>query len=252
MQNGIVYLRLRGFNNQTTKQVTINLIQGLQKAEQMLGRKARGVIIDLRGNPGGVFKQAVMVSNLFLVNGRIISTRGRHPESHNDYNANGTDITDGLSLIVLINGRSASASEIVAAALQDHDRAIVIGSTSYGKGTVQTIRKLPNHGELTLTWSRFQTPSGYFLNKLGVPPSVCASGRLYVTATEYIKAALSQASQYSKTLREWRTVPTKEKSERHRLKEICPMTNQQNSLDIEIAEKLLLDKQLFHRVKSLN
>jgi carboxyl-terminal processing protease len=252
VRNGIVYLRLSGFNNRTTRQVARNLVQGLREAQEQSGQKAKGVILDLRGNPGGLLKQAVNVSDLFLVDGRIISTRGRHPASEHDYDARGTDLTDGLPLVVLINGRSASASEIVAAALQDHERAIVIGSTSYGKGTVQTVIRLPNDGEITLTWSRFQAPSGYFLHELGVPPSICASKEKKTTASEYIEAALGQASQLSATLKAWHTVTTKQKSERDRLKSICPTTNKRDPLDIKIAEILLLDAALFQRVKALS
>jgi carboxyl-terminal processing protease len=248
VRNGIVYLRLSGFNSQTTIQVASNLVRGIKKS----GQQAKGIIIDLRGNPGGLLKQAVQVSDLFLVNGRIISTRGRHPGSYQNYEASGTDLTNGLPLVVLINGRSASASEIVAASLQDQERAIIIGSTSFGKGTVQTVIRLPNNGEITLTWSRFQAPSGYFLHGLGVPPSVCASGGHNLTADEYIKRALNQANQYSKTLHAWRAVHINQTSKRQRLKEICPTANKQTSVDIEIAETLLLDKLLFQQVKLLN
>jgi carboxyl-terminal processing protease len=252
VRNGIIYLRLSGFNNRTTRQVARNLVQGLREAQEQSGQRAKGVILDLRGNPGGLLKQAVNVSDLFLKDGRIISTRGRHPASDHDYDARGTDLTDGLPLVVLINGRSASASEIVAAALQDHERAIVIGSTSYGKGTVQTVIRLPNDSEITLTWSRFQAPSGYFLHELGVPPSICASKEKKTTASEYIEAALGQANQLSATLQAWHTVTASQKSERERLKSICPTTNKRNPLDIKIAEKLLLDAALFQRVKALS
>ncbi len=252
VRNGIVYIRVSGFNNRTTRQVARNLVQGLKEAHQQTEQKAKGVILDLRGNPGGILKQAVNVSDLFLVDGRIISTRGRHPQSDHDYEARGTDLTHGLPVVVLINGRSASASEIVAAALQDHERAIVIGSTSYGKGTVQTVIRLPNDGEITLTWSRFQAPSGYFLHGLGVPPSICATRKDRANAIEYINAALEDAGQHSEILQAWHSVTSDQKTERDRLKAICPTTNKSNPLDIQIAEKLLLDATLYQRVKALN
>ncbi len=252
VRNGIVYIRLSGFNNRTTRQVARNLIQGLREAQQQSGQKAKGIILDLRGNPGGLLKQAVNVSDLFLVNGRIISTRGRHPASDHDYDARGTDLADGLPIVVLVNGRSASASEIVAAALQDHERAIVIGSTSYGKGTVQTVIRLPNDAEITLTWSRFQAPSGYFLHGLGVPPSICPTRDETADAAKHIETALDKASQHSETLQAWHSVTAAQKSERDRLKAICPTTNKRNPLDIEIAERLLLDASLYQRVKALS
>ncbi|MBT3990305.1 MAG: S41 family peptidase [Rhodospirillaceae bacterium] len=252
VKNGIIYIRVSGFNNRTTRQVARNLVQGLREAHQQTGQKAKGIILDLRGNPGGLLKQAVNVSDLFLVDGRIISTRGRHPASDHDYDARGTDLADGLPLVVLINGRSASASEIVAAALQDHERAIIIGSTSYGKGTVQTVIRLPNDAEITLTWSRFQAPSGYFLHGLGVPPLICATRNEQANATNYIDEALEKAGQLSETLQAWHSVAISQKSERERLKATCPTTNKRNPLDIQIAEKLLLDASLYQRVKALN
>ena len=156
-----------------------------------------------------------------------------------------------MPLIILINGKSASASEIVAAALQDHLRAVVIGSTSYGKGTVQTIIRLPNNGEIALTWSHFQTPSGYFLNGLGVPPSVCATGEEKPTAIEYIQAALKQTDKHIKKLRAWHTVNISQKRKRNRLKAMCPTTQKSNPLDRKIAEELLLNTSLYQRVIAL-
>jgi carboxyl-terminal processing protease len=252
VRNGIVHVRVSGFNNRTTRQVARNLARGLKEARRQTGQKAKGIIFDLRGNPGGLLKQAVNVSDLFLADGRIISTRGRHPASDHDYEAKGADIAKGLPLVVLINGRSASASEIVAAALQDHERAIVIGTTSFGKGTVQTVIRLPNDAEITLTWSRFQAPSGYFLHGLGVPPSICAPLDSKVGASDLIDSALGNAVRHSETLQAWHSVSIQQKSERERLKSICPSTNKRNPVDIKIAEKLLQDASLYQRVKALS
>ncbi len=154
--------------------------------------------------------------------------------------------------MVLINCRSASASEIVAAALQDHNRAVVIGSTSFGKGTVQTVITLPNKAEITLTWSRFQTPSGYFLHGLGVSPSICATRDENSDAANVIETALWNAVQHTESVQSWHSVSTKQKRERQRLKEICPATNQLNPIDVKIAERLLKDTALYQRVKALN
>ena len=135
----------------------------------------RGVILDLRGDPGGVLDQAVAVADLFMDSGRIVSTHGRNPDSHQYFEATPGDIANGLPMAILINGNSASASEIVAAALQDSGRAVLIGTNSYGKGTVQTVPRLPNNGEIALTWARYFAPSGYTLNHIGVLPSICTN-----------------------------------------------------------------------------
>ena len=133
-------------------------------------------MLDLRGNPGGLLKQSIKVADLLLTQGKIISTRGRHADSIHNYEAGGHDLAFGLPVLVLVDGKSASAAEIVAAALQDRDRAVVIGTSSFGKGSVQTVIRLPNDGEITLTWSKLVAPSGYLLHGLGVRPAICTSG----------------------------------------------------------------------------
>ena len=119
-----------------------------------------GLVLDLRNNPGGLLDQAVAVADAFLDKGEIVSTRGRRPDSIQRFNARPGDILDGLPMVVLINGGSASASEIVAGALQDHHRAIVMGTQSFGKGSVQTIMPIAGHGAIRLTTARYYTPSG--------------------------------------------------------------------------------------------
>jgi len=167
------YIHLFGFNTDTAQ----SLEREISEAEQEIGDGFKGLVLDLRDNPGGLLDQAVEVSDLFIESGRIVSTHGRHPDSHQYFEATSGDVLDRRPMVVLVNGNSASASEIVAAALQDSGRAVVVGSNSFGKGTVQTVLRLPNNGELTLTWARFHAPSGYTLNKLGVLPTVCTSGR---------------------------------------------------------------------------
>ncbi|MBV5324033.1 MAG: S41 family peptidase, partial [Rhodospirillaceae bacterium] len=139
------------------------------------GGGLQGVILDLRGNPGGLLDKAVTVVDLFVAQGPILTTKGRHPEATNAFDAHPGDMGEDLAVVVLVDGRSASAAEIVASSLQDSGRAVVIGTNSYGKGTVQTVISLPNDGEITLTWSRFHTPSGYALHGLGVLPALCTS-----------------------------------------------------------------------------
>ena len=130
------------------------------------------MILDLRGNSGGVLNQAIKVVDLFLENGKILTTRGRHPFSQQEFLATEDDILAGKPLIVLINGGSASSSEIVAAALQYHKRAVIIGTSSYGKGSVQSIIPLRNRGAIRLTISKYYLPSGKSISEVGVSPDI--------------------------------------------------------------------------------
>ena len=144
----------------------------MKSLKQQAGNKLRGVIVDLRNNPGGLLDQAVAVSDAFLDKGEIVSTRGRRSDDAQRYNARPGDIAAGLPVVVLINGGSASASEIVAGALQDHHRAILLGTKSFGKGSVQTIIPLPGHGAMRLTTARYYTPSGRSIQAKGIDPDI--------------------------------------------------------------------------------
>ena len=165
-----VVLRISTFNDQTTP----NLIAGLNKQVEEAGgiENVNGVILDLRNNPGGLLNQAIRVSDEFLNSGEIVSTRGRNPEDGERFNATPGDLAEGLPIVVLINGGSASASEIVAGALQDHRRAIVVGTKSFGKGSVQTVMPLRGDGAMRLTTARYYTPSGRSIQALGVSPDI--------------------------------------------------------------------------------
>ncbi len=169
----IAYIRISAFNERTAKRVA----EAVGQARTEIGADLGGLILDLRDNPGGLLDQAVDVADLFLSDGLIVSTLGRHPESIQYFEAERGDIASGEPIVVLINGASASAAEIVAAALQDQDRAVLVGTNSFGKGTVQNVLTMPNEGELILTWARFHAPSGYPLDDVGVLPTVCSSGR---------------------------------------------------------------------------
>src|SRR6187399_2572653 len=166
----IGYIRLTQFNEQTT--------EGLKKAIADIGAKIsddklKGYVLDMRNNPGGLLDQAISVSDAFLQKGEIVSTRGRNAEETQRFNARAGDLTKGKPLIVLINGGSASASEIVAGALQDHKRATVIGTRSFGKGSVQTIIPLGSgNGALRLTTARYFTPSGRSIQAKGISPDI--------------------------------------------------------------------------------
>jgi len=161
------YVKITTFNEQTHN----NLVKAVDQIKKTSGKKLKGYVIDLRNNPGGLLDQAISVSDDFLEQGAIVITRGRNAEETQRANAHPGDITEGKKLIVLINGGSASASEIVAGALQDHKRATLLGTRSFGKGSVQTIIPLGgNHGAIRLTTARYYTPSGRSIQAKGIEP----------------------------------------------------------------------------------
>ncbi|MDA0306462.1 MAG: S41 family peptidase [Proteobacteria bacterium] len=164
----IGYLRITSFNEQTTK----GLKKEMAKLRKTIGKDMLGVVLDLRNNPGGLLDQAVYVADAFLDKGEIVSTRSRRPEDTQRFNAKSGDLAKGLPLVVLINAGSASASEIVAGALQDHRRAVLMGVKSFGKGSVQTIMPLPGHGAMRLTTARYFTPSGRSIQAKGIDPDI--------------------------------------------------------------------------------
>lgn len=165
-----VVLRLSTFNDQTYPKMAEQLAE---KVEALGGMEAvNGFVIDLRNNPGGLLTQAIKVSDAFLNEGEIVSTRGREASDGDRINAQMGDLAEGKPIVVLINGGSASASEIVAGALQDHRRAIVIGTKSFGKGSVQTVMPLRSEGAMRLTTARYYTPSGRSIQSLGVSPDI--------------------------------------------------------------------------------
>jgi carboxyl-terminal processing protease len=167
-EGDIGYIRITAFNEQTES----NLEQAVEELDSEIGPDMKGVVVDLRNNPGGLLDQAVAVADAFLEQGEIVSTRGRKTDSVQRFNARSGDITHGLPMVVLINGGSASASEIVAGALKDHGRAIVMGTRSFGKGSVQTIMPLPGHGAIRLTTARYYTPAGTSIQAKGIVPDI--------------------------------------------------------------------------------
>lgn len=164
----IGYVRITTFNQNSDAGVKKAITEFLAKKDNQLS----GIILDMRNNPGGLLDQAISVSDLFLDKGEIVSTRGRHAQDTERDNATPGDITNGLPIVVLINGGSASASEIVSGALQDHHRAIVVGTQSFGKGSVQTVVPLPGHGAMRLTTARYYTPSGRSIQAKGIEPDI--------------------------------------------------------------------------------
>jgi carboxyl-terminal processing protease len=165
-----IVLRITTFNDQTTTGLNTELKKGLEELGGMANLD--GVVIDLRNNPGGLLTEAITVSDSFLDKGEIVSTRGRDPKAGERYNAQAGDLIEGKPIVLLINGGSASASEIVAGALQDHRRAIVVGTKSFGKGSVQTLIPLRGDGAMRLTTARYYTPSGRSIQALGISPDI--------------------------------------------------------------------------------
>ncbi len=163
------YLRITQFNEQTFD----GLKDSIEKIKKDIpADKLKGYVLDLRNNPGGLLDQAISVSDAFLEKGEIVSTRGRNAEESQRYNARGGDLTDHKPVVILVNGGSASASEIVAGALQDHKRATVVGTRSFGKGSVQTIIPLGQNGAIRLTTARYYTPSGRSIQAKGIEPDI--------------------------------------------------------------------------------
>jgi len=188
--DNIAYIRITTFNEQTD----VGLNNAMKNLKQQAGGKLLGVVLDLRNDPGGLLDQAVAVADAFLDKGEIVSTRGRRNEDAQRYNARPGDIAAGLPIAVLINGGSASASEIVAGALQDHHRAILLGTRSFGKGSVQTIIPLPGHGAMRLTTARYYTPSGRSIQARGIEPDIVIEAAKIEKTPEKSEAKVATAS----------------------------------------------------------
>lgn len=194
-----VVLRVSTFNDQTYP----NLEENIAKAIAELGgiENVSGFVIDLRNNPGGLLTQAVMVSDAFLDAGEIVSTRGRDPAQSERFNAEPGDLAQGKPIVVLINGGSASASEIVTGALQDHHRAIVVGTKSFGKGSVQTVMPIRGDGAMRLTTARYYTPSGRSIQSLGIAPDIVVEQPAQAPVTEEEPASAATANRNEADLR---------------------------------------------------
>ncbi len=235
----IAHIRISGFNQSTAE----TLRQKIELAELELAPNLVGYVIDLRNNPGGLLDQAVAVSDIFITRGLIVSTHGRHADSHQYFSAAPDDLAKDLPIVVLVNGNSASASEIVAAALQDTQRAVVIGSASYGKGTVQTVLRLPNEGELTLTWARFHAPSGYALNRRGVMPDICTTGGVE-TADDVFELLRTGRLPIDPEIR-GRDIDPNDEEQSEALRAHCPSREDESDIDLEVAQRLLNSPELF-------
>jgi carboxyl-terminal processing protease len=246
-EGDIAYFRLSSFNSETSKK----LEHSVTSARSELDGRLKGIVLDLRGNPGGLLDQSVAVSDLFLDGGRVVSTHGRHPDSHQYFEAAPGDVAQGLPIVVLVDGESASAAEIVAAALQDRGRAVVVGSNSYGKGSVQTVQRMPNDGELTLTWARFHAPSGYTLNELGVLPSICTNVGDHDPKTLIAELKAGTLKPVPVDVRA--AISPSDTAGLHRLRDACPVRSgeEEESVDLQLALQILEDRGLYDRAIGL-
>lgn len=239
-------LKVTSFNQGTARA----LGQMVGEARRRTGGRLSGIILDLRGNPGGLLDQAVAVADVFLSSGRIISARGRHPDSFQLFDATGIDVAAGAPLVLLIDGGSASSSEVVAAALQDRGRAVIIGSNSYGKGSVQNIIRLPNDGEMALTWSRLYAPSGYSFDGLGILPNVCTSAVEEDGKTVLARIARGEITDALR-LAAWRTADELDNAQRRDLARTCPKARGVRTVDLDVARGLLADPKLYARALAI-
>ena len=232
-QGDLLILEIAGFTASTADRLRSELDHALARRPQ-----PRGVVIDLRGNRGGLLREAVAVADLMLTAGPIATTAGRNPQANHSWAAEGVDAADGLPVVVLVDGRSASAAEVLAAALSDDARAVVVGSATLGKGLVQTVGPMPDGGALFVTWSRVLAPSGWPLQGLGVMPQVCTS--LGQDETRRQLDALTQGTQpMGPVLARHRAArPTLPLAEMLILRDACPAALGSDS-DLETAAALI-------------
>ncbi|HVJ50854.1 MAG TPA: S41 family peptidase [Aliidongia sp.] len=243
----IAIFHLTSFNHNTAE----SLASEIDRLAMSGSKPAKGIVLDLRGDPGGLLDQAVEVADLFVDHGAVVSTRGRHAGADQYYEATDQDRTHGLPMVVLVNGGTASSAEIVAAALQDKGRAVVIGSSSFGKGTVQRVLTLPNDGELTLTWAKLVTPAGYILHQHGIVPTFCTShiddG---LPVPEEIAHILDRGVHPTQGIE---TKPRAQLSDTDwtELRNACPTeTNKDNPLDLKLAKQVLGSPTLYAQALS--
>lgn len=241
--DNIVMLKVTSFSTDTAEEIS----QYLDQATQDM--KIKGLIIDLRGNRGGVLQQAITSAALLLDNGIAATTQGRFEDANHIWAVQGGDLTQGIPIVILVDGHTASAAEILAASLSDHKRAVVIGSTTLGKGLVQTIAQLPDGGELFVTWSRVLAPLGWPLQGLGVMPQICTSrGEQFVKKQlDALKTPLSFyknnviASRKARPPLDGKTIQT--------IRSACPAALGTDT-DLNIANMLILKPALYKQAQN--
>ncbi len=246
--NGILTLRIFSFNQNTSESVRKSLV------DTMNNNELNGTIIDLRGNPGGLLDEAVETANIFMNDGLIVSTRGRHEDSIQFFNASEGDTTNGKPIVVLIDDQSASAAEILASALQDQERAIVMGTSSYGKGTVQTVLELSNKAEITLTWALFIAPSGYSIEKLGVTPTIClteSNEKIEKPSKihEFLQNQTDESDKISDRISFWRRIDHDNPEMVETARSLCePRKINNNNNILLLSEQILSDATIYNNL----
>ncbi|MCA8929320.1 MAG: PDZ domain-containing protein [Alphaproteobacteria bacterium] len=237
LDGNLAVIRISSFNRNTTRDLE------RQYRQLPIGR-VRGLILDLRDNPGGLLDQAVLTADLFLDSGVVISTFGRHPAASSVFIADRHRIAAGLPIVLLTNGGSASSAEMLAASLQDRGRAVVVGTVTHGKGSVQNLARLPNGGELVITWSRLHAPSGYILDGLGVLPTVCTAAANKNGNAEPIAARLDD---YAMQAPRWQRYNHVDPALAATLRAACPAGPADEARDMELAKNLLRHPALYRR-----
>jgi carboxyl-terminal processing protease len=232
-QDGILWIRLRAFSATTTETLSELLNDAFSEPQP-----PRGVVLDLRGNRGGVLAQAMTVADSFLTGGLIASSLGRHPDSIRAWNAAGTDLSQARPLVILVDGRTASSAEIVAAALSDRGRAVVVGSSTLGKGLIQIVIPLANGAEVLISWSRVLAPQGWPVQGLGVQPAICTSLGLEALRAEMTQLNSGQAPRAAVLARLRAARPPVPVSEVAALRATCPPA-EERELDSEVAKALI-------------
>lgn len=243
-RDGILWIRLTAFSASTTEMLSQLLNDATAEAQPL-----RGVVLDLRGNRGGVLSQAMSVADAFLTGGLIASSLGRHPDSVRAWTAAGTDLSQGRPLVILVDGRTASSAEIVAAALSDRGRAVVVGSSTLGKGLIQIVIPLSNGAEVLISWSRVLAPQGWPVQGLGVQPAICTSLGLDSVRTELAQLSAGQAPRAAVLARLRAARPPVPASEVAALRATCPPA-EERELDSEVAKALIDQPRLLNTALS--
>lgn len=238
LEQGVVIIRIRSFNRRTAA----DLEDEIEQLETLQGGPLPGLVLDLRNNPGGLLDQAVQAADLFLRSGPVITTRGRHPAANSAFAADSYQIAKNVPIVILTNGRSASASEMLAASLQDRGRAVVIGSASHGKGSVQNLQEMPNGGELAITWSRMHSPAGYVLDGLGVLPNICTSKPFKNDAVGMLHY---EQDRLARQFQDWRRYDRVDLGLAGTLRRNCPASFETLASDLDLAAKILLAPSIY-------
>ncbi len=233
------YLRLMSFGSATLGAIE----EKLRQAENDLGRPLQGAILDLRNSPGGLLDIAVLVADLFVTDGLLVSVDGRHPDSLQYFPATPDDLMEGRPLVVLINGMTSGGASIVAAALQDAGRAVVLGSASNGHGTIQTVLGLPNGGQIALTWARYYASSGYAIAGRGVLPDLCTAGS-DVGSDEVLGRLRRGTLPIDKRIQR-RSIDHRNEKAIEAFRAVCPPSYEVPDVDLDLARRLLKDPALY-------